>query len=74
LGRPDRELPRWPFESFWEGLTTAKEHDRWSVVNAALIAIDGALEVRRDLERLGRFEAKMGDERKAAARQRRRDC
>lgn len=65
--RPDRELPRWPFESFWEGLTSAKEHDRWSAVNAAANAIYGALELRRDLARISRFEAGVGEKRKAAA-------
>jgi hypothetical protein len=55
-GRPDRQLPRWPFESFWEGLTSAKEHDRWSAVNAATNAIYAALEVRRDIARTSHFE------------------
>jgi len=71
--RPYRELPRWPFESFREGLTSERENDRWLAVNAAVNAIYGALEVRRDLERLSHFEAKVGNQRKAAARQSRRN-
>lgn len=65
--RPDRELPRWPFESFWESLTSAKEHDRWSAVNAAANAIYAALELRRDLARISHFEAGVGEKRRAAA-------
>jgi hypothetical protein len=63
----DRELPGWPFESFWEGLTSAKEHDRWSAVNAAANAIYGALELRRDLARISHFEVGVAELRKAAA-------
>jgi len=68
-GRPERDLPRWPFESFWEILTSGREHDRWSSVNAALHAIHGALGVKRDLKRLSRFEAGVSEQRKAASRQ-----
>lgn len=55
--RPDQDLPRWPFESFWEALGCEREHDRWSGVNAAVNAIYGALKVRRDLDRISRHEA-----------------
>jgi hypothetical protein len=65
--RPDRELPRWPFKSFCEGLTNAKEHDRWSAVNAAANAIYGTLELRRDPARISHFEAGVAGLRKAAA-------
>jgi len=49
-------LPRWPFESFWEGLTCKREHDRWSAVNAAANAIYVALEIPRDRDRMSVFE------------------
>lgn len=32
-------LPLWPFKAFWEGLSSERQHDRWSAVNAAANAI-----------------------------------
>lgn len=32
-------LPRWPFESFWEGVSNELPHDRWSAVNAAELRV-----------------------------------
>lgn len=48
--------PAWPFRSFWENLTSAREHDRWSAVNAAVNAIYLALGEKRDLSRMSSFE------------------
>lgn len=56
FGKESEELPRWPFESFWEGLSCEREHDRWSAVNAAANAIYLHLGVTRDRERQSAFE------------------
>lgn len=56
FGKEGEDLPRWPFESFWEGLTCEREHDRWSAVNAAANGIYRALEIPRDRERSSKFE------------------
>jgi hypothetical protein len=55
-GNEGEALPRWPFESFWEGLSNERLHDRWSAVNAAANAIYLALGVGRDRERQSAFE------------------
>ena len=55
-GREGEALPRWPFESLWQGLSNEREHDRWSAVNAATNAIYLALGERRESERQSTFE------------------
>ena len=55
-GREGEALPRWPFESLWQGLSNEREHDRWSGVNAATNAIYLALGERRESERQSTFE------------------
>jgi hypothetical protein len=55
-GKEGETLPRWPFESFWEGLSNEREHDRWSAVNAAANAIYLALAEQRDRQRQSTFE------------------
>ena len=55
-GKKGETLPRWPFESFWEGLSNEREHDRWSAVNAATNAIYLALGELRSRERQSMFE------------------
>ena len=57
--RPDQDLPRWPFESFWEALGCEREHDRWSGVNAAVNAIYLHLGEPRDAERVSAFEGRV---------------
>jgi len=56
FGKDGAPPPRWPFDSFWEGLALEREHDRWSAVNADANAIYLALEITRDRERVSRFE------------------
>jgi hypothetical protein len=51
-----RGAPRWPFESFWEGLSNERAHDRWSAVNASTNAIYLAVRERRDTEKQSMFE------------------
>jgi hypothetical protein len=48
--------PRWPFASFWEGLSSEREHNRWSAVNAAVNAIYLNLGLARSSERQSRVE------------------
>lgn len=55
-GKDGEALPRWPFESFWNGLTCERQHDRWSAVNAATNAIYLALGATRNCERASHFE------------------
>jgi hypothetical protein len=55
-GKRGETLPRWPFESFWEGLSNEREHDRWSAVNAAANAIYLALGLHRDWQQQSTFE------------------
>ena len=57
FGKERETLPRWPFESFWEGLSNEREHDRWSAVNAAANAIYLVLDEARDFERQSAFES-----------------
>lgn len=52
-------LPLWPFKSFWDGLKSEREHDRWSAVNAAANAIYLALGERRDTSRISTFERRL---------------
>lgn len=52
----DEVLPLWPFKAFWDDLSSEREHDRWSSLNAAVNAIYLALGERRDLERISGFE------------------
>jgi hypothetical protein len=59
FGKDGDPPPRWPFDSFWEGLATERGHDRWSAVNAAANGIYRALEVPRDRERISAFERRM---------------
>lgn len=59
FGKDGDPPPRWPFESFWEGLASEREHDRWSAVNAAANGIYRALEIPRDRERISAFESRM---------------
>lgn len=51
--------PRWPFESFWKGLSSEREHDRWSAVNAAVNAIYLNLEMARSSERQSAIEGRV---------------
>jgi hypothetical protein len=55
-GKEGEALPRWPFESFWQGLSNERMHDRWSAVNAAANAIYLALGEQRNRERQSAFE------------------
>jgi hypothetical protein len=55
-GKEGETLPRWPFESFWEGLTCEREHDRWSAVNASVNAIYLQLGTSRDRKCQSAFE------------------
>jgi hypothetical protein len=55
-GKEGETLPRWPFESFWEGLSNERTHDRWSAVDAATNAIYLALEEQRDPAAQSAFE------------------
>jgi hypothetical protein len=55
-GKEGEALPRWPFESFWEGLSNERPHDRWSALNAATNAIYLALGAERDRELQSTFE------------------
>jgi hypothetical protein len=59
FGKDGDPPPRWPFESFWEGLASEREHDRWSALNAAANGIYRALEIPRDRERISAFESRM---------------
>jgi hypothetical protein len=55
-GKEGETLSRWPFESFWEGLSNERTNDRWSAVNAAANAIYLALDEQRDSLRQPMFE------------------
>lgn len=57
FGKDGSPPARWPFDTFWEALAAEREHDRWSAVNAATNAIYLALELRRDMRLVSRFEA-----------------
>jgi hypothetical protein len=52
----DDILPLRPFKSFWEGLGSERQHDRWSAVNAAANAIYLALDAKRDPAVISSFE------------------
>ena len=54
-GKEGETLPRWPFESFWEGLASERPHDRWSSVNAATNAIYLAIGKEREPEFISRL-------------------
>ena len=58
-GREGEALPRWPFESLWQGLSDEREHHRWSAVNAATNALYLALGTQRAPERVSAFELKL---------------
>lgn len=57
-GKRGEPLPRWPFVSFWRALSTERQHDRWSAVNASANAIYLAMGVERDLNRISAFEGR----------------
>ena len=52
----DGVLPLWPFKSFWDALTSERQHDRWSAVNAAANAIYLVLDQPRLPAMISAFE------------------
>jgi hypothetical protein len=55
-GKEGEPLPRWPFESFWQGLVSEWQHDRWSAMNAAANAIYLHVGLQRNADRQSAFE------------------
>ena len=55
----EKVLPLWPFNGFWEGLGSERQHDRWSAVNAAANAIYLALDVPRRPAVISAFECQL---------------